>query len=149
MAGISEKLCGKRPVLVIDLESPPTLKRNHLQRTACLPKAVPLVVEIDSDRSDEIPGESSDMHSYECPVCYESCRRSNNVLSCSRCKAFEKVHAHCTLQRRCPSCGGSLKTFTKAKTVSVERIDVVDITDSPPQSKSSSEVDSVAHSLGR
>ena len=121
-----------RPTLVIDLESPPSPKRSRLQRTARPPKEAPVVVELDCDY--EIPGESSDMLSYECPICYESCRRSRNVLSCSRCKAYEKVHAHCTLQRQCPSCGGSLTAFTKAKK-DLLGVDVIEIPDSPPAPK--------------
>jgi hypothetical protein len=117
----------KRPTLEIDLASPPRSKRSRLQRTARPPKEAPVVIELDCDY--EIPGESSDMHSYECPVCYESCRRSKNVLSCSRCKAYEKVHAQCTLQRQCPSCGGSLTAFTKAKK-DLLGVDVIEITDS-------------------
>ena len=127
----------KRPTLEIDLASPPRSKRSRLQRTARPSKVAPVVVELDCDY--EIPGESSDMHSYECPVCYESCRRSKNVLSGSRCKAYEKVHAHCTLQRQCPSCGGSLTTFTKAKK-DLLGVDVIEIPDSPPAPKSSSNV---------
>ena len=115
------------PTLEIDLASPPSSKRSRLQRTARSSKVAPVVVELDCDY--EIPGESSDMHSYECPVCYESCRRSKSVLSCSQCKAYEKVHAHCTLQRQCPSCGGSLTTFTKAKK-DLLGVDVIEITDS-------------------
>ena len=53
--------------------------------------------------------------SYECPICMESCRGENRVLSCARCPGARKLHAACFEgwgKKGCIQCGGAISEYT-------------------------------------
>ena len=59
--------------------------------------------------------------SYECPICMESCRGENRVLSCARCPGVRKMHAACFEgwgKKGCIQCGGAISEYTASSATS-------------------------------
>ena len=54
--------------------------------------------------------------SYECIVCWESCRHSKTpILSCAKCTAVSRIHSSCAPNRKCPQCNGHLAPVSSAR----------------------------------
>ena len=56
--------------------------------------------------------------SYECAICWDSCRGDKDILGCVRCPGVRKMHAKCYegwlaagKQRGCTQCNGPISAF--------------------------------------
>jgi hypothetical protein len=56
--------------------------------------------------------------SYECAICWDSCRGDKDVLGCVRCPGVRKMHAKCYegwlaagMQKGCTQCNGPISAF--------------------------------------
>ena len=77
---------------------------------------------------EEVAEPRSGEGSYECPVCWESCRGSDRpVLACPVCPVVSRIHQDCALLKRCPQCQGALEEVAARR--STDPAEVMDVDD--------------------